>query len=278
MGGKFSIFVLNLNKYEKVGEAKLIECAGTKKTFTIKKEIIQLKKELNEISLELIKISSKFSKISEEKSKIYSELSKNSSEEILKIKLLSDTQYIKVNNEYNKILDERIKVNNEYIKTLNLLLELIIDDKEYIKGLISYLENVKIKCPSKYEKYEEVLFDVYFGTDPIFAKRKFNKKIQNDLVNINFHKLTDIIIKKLDISKIKKDNAMKDYKKKLSNLTTNLTKLFTKKLDSNKAVAKKPVTKKPVTKKPVTKKPITKKPVTKKPVTKKPVTKKSITK
>ena len=113
-------------------------------------------------------------------------------------------------------LDKMIKLKDKYLKVFNQLIESIINDKKYINELVSYLEEVKIKCPPKYKKYEKVILDMYCATDPSFSKRKLNKKLMNDLTNINFHKLSDIIIKKLNISKEKKDNALKEYKKMMS--------------------------------------------------------------
>ena len=242
MGGKLSILVLNLNKYEKVGEGKSIKCANVKKTFTINKKIIELKEKLYQFSLEINKITLEISKISEENI-----------------------------NKKSLLYDKKNLINTEYVKTLNLLLELIIDDEEYIKGLISYLENVKIKCPSKYDEYEELLFDVYYGTDSSFfkkqPKKKPNKKVQSPL-NINFHKLSDIIIKKLNISEIKKDDAMKKYKKKLFELSQlfikNLQKTITKESTPKKSTVKKTSSKKTTLKKSTVKKTIPKKSTVKK--------------
>jgi hypothetical protein len=114
--------------------------------------------------------------------------------------------------------DKMIKLNDKYLKTFNQLLESIIKDKKYINELVFYIEEVKIKCPPKYNKYEKVVLDMYCSTDPSFFKRKINKKHQNDLINVNFHKLSNMIIKKLNISNDKKNNAMKEYKKMLSGI------------------------------------------------------------
>lgn len=114
--------------------------------------------------------------------------------------------------------DKIMELNNKYLKTFNQLLESIINDKKYINELVSYLEDVKIKCRQKYDKYEKVLLNMFFSTDSNITKKKLNKKNQNDLVNINFHKLSNIIITKLNISKQKKDNVMKEYKEMLSML------------------------------------------------------------
>jgi len=171
--------------------------------------------------------------------------------------------------------DKMVKLKNKYLKTFNELLESIINDNKYINELVSYLQEVKIKCPPKYDKYKKVVLNMYCSTDSSF-KKKFNRKNMNDLTNINFHKLSDIIITKLNISKEEKDNALKEYKEMLSGFVKSIQNI--KKTVTKKPVTKKPVTKKPVTKKPVTKKPVTKKPVTKKLVTKKPVTKKLVTK
>jgi len=70
---------------------------------------------------------------------------------------------------------------------------------------------------------------MYCSTDPSFSKKKMNKKIMNDLTNINFHKLSNIIIVKLNISKEKKDNALKEYKKMLSMLVKGFQKPDVKK-------------------------------------------------
>ena len=112
--------------------------------------------------------------------------------------------YKKKETDFDKIL----LINRSYIEKLNLLIKLIINDKKYIEGLISYLEDVKIKCPSKYVSYKVVMFNTYFFTNFIFSKRRFDKAVPADLLNINFHKLTNIIIKKLNISKQEKDSAM----------------------------------------------------------------------
>ena len=121
-----------------------------------------------------------------------------------------------------------IKLKDKYLKVFNQLIESIINDKKYINELVSYLEEVKIKCPPKYEKYEKVVLDMYRATDPSFSNKKFNKKIMNDLTNINFHKLSNIIINKLNIPKEKKDNAIKQYKKILSTFLKGLQKGFIK--------------------------------------------------
>jgi len=120
--------------------------------------------------------------------------------------------------------DKTKKLKDKYLKTYNQLLESIINDKKYINELVSYLEEVKIKCPPKYEKYEKVVLDMYCSTDPVLMEKKFNKKRQDDLVSINFRKLINLITKKLNISKDKKDNAIKERKKMLSTFLKGLQK------------------------------------------------------
>lgn len=175
------------------------------------------------------------------------------------IELKQKMKEINVLREKEHDFDKMIELKDEYLRTFNQLLESIINDKKYINGLISYLEDVKIKCPPIYDKYEKVVLNMYSSTDPSFFKRKIDKKHQNDLLNINFHKLSNIILKKLNISKEKKDNAIKEYKGILSTLVKSM----------KNSIAKKPVAKKPVAKKSVSKKPVAKKPVSKKSVAKK---------
>ena len=133
------------------------------------------------------------------------------------IELKKKMEEIKKLKEKEDDFDKMLKLKYKYLKTFNQLLESVINDKKYINELVSYLEEVKIKCPPKYKKYEKVVLDMYCLTDPSFTKKKkFNKKIMNDLTNLNFHKLSNIIINKLNISKEKKDNALKEYKKMMS--------------------------------------------------------------
>jgi hypothetical protein len=196
MGGQFSRFSLNLNKFEKIAELKLVKCSKIKSTFTVQTKVIELKKEL-------IKINE------------------------LKMK--------------EKDLTKKMELNNQYIDTLNLLLESIIKDKKYINELISYLEEVKIKCLSNYKKYLEMVLEIYSMTNPIHLKRKLNKKIRNDLANINFGKLSVIILDKLNISKKEREEALNKYLKNVQkigyDIGQKLAKSFIKKVD--KKVVKK---------------------------------------
>jgi len=109
-----------------------------------------------------------------------------------------------------------IKLKKNYLTLFNKLLEKIIADKKYINELVSYLENVKANCLPKYNKYENNVLEKYVITSVLPNKRKLNKKINSDLLTINFSKICKIILVKLNVSKVNIQNSINEYKKILS--------------------------------------------------------------
>jgi hypothetical protein len=81
-------------------------------------------------------------------------------------------EIIQIKEQINKL----IKLKKNYLILFNKLLEKIIADKKYINELISYLENVKLKCLPKYNKYENNVLEKYVITSVLPNKRKLNKK------------------------------------------------------------------------------------------------------
>lgn len=121
-------------------------------------------------------------------------------------------EIIQIKEEINKL----IKLKKNYLTLFNKLLEKIIADKKYINELISYLENVKINCLPKYNKYENNILEKYVITSVSPIKRKLNKEKNSDLLTINFTKICKIILVKLNVSKVKIQNSINEYKKILS--------------------------------------------------------------
>ena len=89
-------------------------------------------------------------------------------------------------------------------------------DQLLINELVFYLQNVKVKCLPKYNKYENNVLEKYVITSVLPNKRKLNKKKNNDLLTILFTKICKIILVKLNVPKVKIQNSINEYKKILS--------------------------------------------------------------
>lgn len=109
----------------------------------------------------------------------------------------------------NKMGYDNIEKRKEMnLKAINLLVELVKklnSDVDYLKSYVEYIKAVQSKksCKAKYDNYVSQLVQMNLASDlkgmSKDAKKLIPKNHPNTVLNVEIHKLTGDLIKKLDI-------------------------------------------------------------------------------
>ena len=124
--------------------------------------------------------------------------------ELQNIKKILEELKLMVKSIENETPMKKIYLKNYTIKLLIETMNYIMTDTEYLKNIIKYLKEVKLKCNVQYNKYTKELYKYKLLYDKnIYNLEKRSSTAYTDIILLNniFIKFINYIIKNIDIDK-----------------------------------------------------------------------------